>query len=102
MLKKILIANRGEIACRIAKTAKRMGIKTVGVYSEADKHAKHVQVMDEAYLIGGPKPQESYLRSERILEVALKTHSNAIHPGYILILIDFSLVMAFFQRIPNL
>jgi 3-methylcrotonyl-CoA carboxylase alpha subunit len=73
MLKKILIANRGEIACRIAKTAKRMGIKTVGVYSEADKYAKHVQVMDEAYLIGTPKPADSYLRSERILEVAHKT-----------------------------
>jgi 3-methylcrotonyl-CoA carboxylase alpha subunit len=82
MLKKILIANRGEIACRIAKTAKRLGIRTVGVFSEADKDAKHVQVMDEAYLIGGPKPQESYLRSERILEVALNTRSEAIHPGY--------------------
>lgn len=54
MLKKILIANRGEIACRIAKTAKRMGIKTVGVYSDADKNSKHVQVMDEAYHIGPP------------------------------------------------
>ena len=73
MLKKILIANRGEIACRIAKTAKRMGIRTVGVYSEADKYAKHVQVMDEAYLIGQPEPQQSYLRTERILEIAHKT-----------------------------
>lgn len=54
MFKKILIANRGEIACRVAQTAKRLGIQTVGVYSEADKHAKHVQVMDEAYLIGPP------------------------------------------------
>jgi 3-methylcrotonyl-CoA carboxylase alpha subunit len=81
MLKKILIANRGEIACRIAKTAKRLGIKTVGVYSEADKNAKHVQVMDEAYLIGPPQPQQSYLRSDRILEVAHKTKSQAIHPG---------------------
>jgi 3-methylcrotonyl-CoA carboxylase alpha subunit len=82
MLKKILIANRGEIACRIAKTAKRMGIRTVGVYSEADRHAKHVQVMDEAYLIGDPKPQDSYLRSDRILDVAHKTKSEAVHPGY--------------------
>ena len=56
MLKKILIANRGEIACRIAKTAKRLGIRTVGVFSEADRNAKHVQVMDEAYFIGQPKP----------------------------------------------
>lgn len=82
MLKKILIANRGEIACRIAATAKRMGIRTVGVYSEADKNAKHVQLMDEAYLIGQPKPQDSYLRAERILEVAQKTKAQAIHPGY--------------------
>lgn len=81
MLKKILIANRGEIACRIAKTAKRMGIRTVGVYSEADKNAKHVQVMDEAYYIGPPKPAESYLRSDRILEIAHKTRAEAIHPG---------------------
>ena len=75
MLKKILIANRGEIACRIARTAKRLGIQTVGVYSEADKNSKHVQVMDEAYLIGPPKPQDSYLRSDHILEVAKKTKS---------------------------
>lgn len=73
MFKKILIANRGEIACRIAHTAKKLGIQTVGVYSEADKHSKHVQVMDEAYLIGKPQPQESYLRAERIIEVAHKT-----------------------------
>ena len=63
MFKKILIANRGEIACRVAKTAKRMGIKTVGVYSEADKHAKHVQMVDEAYLIGPPQPSLSYLKA---------------------------------------
>lgn len=82
MLKKILIANRGEIACRIAKTAKRMGIRTVGVYSEADKYAKHVQLMDEAYLIGSSKPADSYLRSDRIMEVAHKTKAQAVHPGY--------------------
>jgi 3-methylcrotonyl-CoA carboxylase alpha subunit len=75
MLKKILIANRGEIACRIAQTAKRMGIRTVGVYSEADRNAKHVQVMDEAYFIGQPKPQESYLRAERIMDVAQRTRA---------------------------
>ncbi|CDW87420.1 3-methylcrotonyl-carboxylase subunit alpha [Stylonychia lemnae] len=82
MFKKILIANRGEIACRVAQTAKRLGIQTVGVYSEADKHAKHVQVMDEAYLIGPPQPQQSYLRAERIIEVAHKTKAQAVHPGY--------------------
>ena len=70
MFKKILIANRGEIACRVARTAKRLGIQTVGVYSEADKHAKHVQVMDEAYLLGPPQPQQSYLRAEKIIEIA--------------------------------
>ena len=82
MFKKILIANRGEIACRIASTAKKLGIHTVGVYSEADKHAKHVQVMDEAYLIGQPQPQQSYLRADRILEVVHKTKAQAVHPGY--------------------
>jgi acetyl/propionyl-CoA carboxylase alpha subunit len=73
MFKKILIANRGEIACRIASTAKKLGIKTVGVYSEADKYSKHVQVMDEAYLIGPPQPALSYLKRDHILEVAHKT-----------------------------
>ena len=73
MFKKILIANRGEIACRVALTAKRMGIRTVGVYSEQDKHAKHVQVMDEAYLIGPPQPNLSYLKADHILEVARNT-----------------------------
>jgi acetyl/propionyl-CoA carboxylase alpha subunit len=58
-----------------------MGIKTVGVYSDADKHAKHVQLMDEAYHIGAPPPLQSYLRSERILEVAHKTKAEAVHPG---------------------
>ena len=81
MLKKILIANRGEIACRIARTAKRMGIKTVGVYSEADRDSKHVQVMDEAYLLGPPQPLLSYLRSDKILEIAHKSKSQAVHPG---------------------
>ena len=62
MFKKILIANRGEIACRVAATARRMGIKTVAVYSEADGRAKHVQACDEAVLIGGPAPRDSYLQ----------------------------------------
>jgi 3-methylcrotonyl-CoA carboxylase alpha subunit len=82
MFKKILIANRGEIACRIAKTAKRMGIRTVGVYSEADKLSKHTQMMDEAYLIGPPQPSLSYLKVDHIMDVAHRTGAQAIHPGY--------------------
>jgi 3-methylcrotonyl-CoA carboxylase alpha subunit len=82
MFKKILIANRGEIACRIAKTAKRLGIRTVGVFSEADRLSKHTQMMDEAYLIGPPQPSLSYLKVENILDVAHRTGAQAIHPGY--------------------
>jgi 3-methylcrotonyl-CoA carboxylase alpha subunit len=82
MFKKILIANRGEIACRVAATAKRMGIKTVAIYSDADTHAKHVGACDEAAHIGGSAPAESYLRWERIIEAAKATGAQAIHPGY--------------------
>jgi 3-methylcrotonyl-CoA carboxylase alpha subunit len=82
MFKKILIANRGEIACRVAATAKRLGIRTVAVYSDADVRAKHVAVCDEAVHIGPSSPKESYLRSERILEAAKATGAEAIHPGY--------------------
>jgi 3-methylcrotonyl-CoA carboxylase alpha subunit len=82
MFKKILIANRGEIACRVAATARRMGIKTVAVYSEADANAKHVAVCDEAVLIGPPAAKESYLRADKIIAVALETGAQAIHPGY--------------------
>ena len=82
MFKKILIANRGEIACRVAATAKRMGIKTVAVYSDADALAKHVQVCDEAVHIGGSAPKDSYLRWERILQAAKDTGAQAVHPGY--------------------
>ncbi len=82
MFHKILIANRGEIACRVAATAKRMGIKTVAVYSDADAHAKHVQVCDEAVHIGGSAPKDSYLRWERILQAAQDTGAQAVHPGY--------------------
>jgi 3-methylcrotonyl-CoA carboxylase alpha subunit len=82
MFKKILIANRGEIACRVAATAKRMGIKTVAVYSDADANAKHVQVCDEAVHIGGSAPKDSYLRWERILQAAQDTGAQAVHPGY--------------------
>jgi len=82
MFTKILIANRGEIACRVAATARRMGIKTVAVYSEADANAKHVAVCDEAVLIGPAPARESYLRADKIIEVALMTGAEAIHPGY--------------------
>ncbi|OGB08067.1 MAG: 3-methylcrotonyl-CoA carboxylase [Burkholderiales bacterium RIFCSPHIGHO2_12_FULL_69_20] len=82
MFKKILIANRGEIACRVAATARRMGIRTVAVYSSADANARHVMACDEAVLIGGPAPRDSYLRADRILEVAKSTGAQAVHPGY--------------------
>ncbi|MBV7456136.1 acetyl/propionyl/methylcrotonyl-CoA carboxylase subunit alpha [Acidovorax sp. sif1233] len=82
MFKKILIANRGEIACRVAATAKRLGVKTVAVYSDADAKAKHVAVCDEAVHIGGSAPKDSYLRWERIIEAAQATGAQAIHPGY--------------------
>ncbi len=82
MFKKILIANRGEIACRVAATAQRMAIRTVAVYSDADAGAKHVQACDEAVHIGGSAPKDSYLRWEKIIEVALATGAQAIHPGY--------------------
>ena len=82
MFKKILIANRGEIACRVAATCSRLGIKTVSVYSEADAQAKHVASCDEAVYIGASSPKESYLRWEKIIETALVTGAQAIHPGY--------------------
>ena len=82
MFKKILIANRGEIACRVAATARKLGIQTVAVYSDADAQAKHVQVCDEAVHIGGSAPKDSYLRWERILQAAQDTGAQAVHPGY--------------------
>jgi 3-methylcrotonyl-CoA carboxylase alpha subunit len=82
MFTKILIANRGEIACRVAATARRMGIKTVAVYSEADAGAKHVAVCDEAVLIGPAAAKDSYLRGDRIIAAARATGAQAIHPGY--------------------
>ena len=82
MFSKILIANRGEIACRIIRTARRLGVRTVAVYSQADAQAQHVLQADEAWPIGGPRPQESYLRGDAIIEVALRTGAQAIHPGY--------------------
>jgi len=82
MFKKILIANRGEIACRVAATARRMAIRTVAVYSDADAGAKHVAACDEAVHIGGSAPKDSYLRWERIIEAARASNAQAIHPGY--------------------
>src|SRR3989440_11036495 len=82
MFKRILIANRGEIACRIIKTARRMGIETVAVYSEADRDALHVEMADEAVLIGPPAAAESYLSMEKIIEACRKTGAQAVHPGY--------------------
>ncbi len=82
MFQKILIANRGEIACRVAATARRMGIRTVAVYPDADAHALHVQACDEAVHIGPASPRESYLRADRILEAAKATGAQAVHPGY--------------------
>ncbi len=82
MFKKLLIANRGEIACRVIKTARKMGIQTVAVYSEADRDALHVEMADEAVLIGPPAAAESYLVVEKIVEACRKTSAQAVHPGY--------------------
>jgi len=82
MFSKILIANRGEIACRVIRTCRRLGIRTVAVYSDADADAQHVRLADEAHRIGPSRPQESYLRGDAILEVAKATGAQAIHPGY--------------------
>ena len=82
MFKKILIANRGEIACRVMATAKKMGIKTVAVYSEADKEARHVQLADEAVCIGPAPSRESYLVMDRIIQACKDTGAEAVHPGY--------------------
>lgn len=82
MIKAVLIANRGEIASRIIRTCKKMGLRSVAVYSEADQHAEHVQLADEAYHIGGSRVHESYLNQDRVLEVAKQAKVDAIHPGY--------------------
>ena len=82
MFKKILIANRGEIACRVAATARRLGVRTVAVYSDADSDARHVRACDEAVHIGAAPPRQSYLRWQRILEAAQSTGAQALHPGY--------------------
>ena len=82
MFKKLLIANRGEIALRIVRACREMGIAAVAVYSEADRNSLHVRHADEAYLIGPAPARESYLNGERIIEVARKAGTDALHPGY--------------------
>ena len=82
MINKLLIANRGEIACRVIKTANAQGIKTVAVYSDADKNALHVQMADEAVYLGPSPSKKSYLRGELIIEKAKELGVDAIHPGY--------------------
>lgn len=81
-IKKLLVANRGEIACRIMRTARRMNIQTVAIYSKADQNSMHVKLADEAHLVGEAEPQRSYLNQDKILEIAHRIGANAIHPGY--------------------
>src|SRR6478735_2896357 len=82
MFSKILIANRGEIACRVMRACRELNISTVAVYSDADRDALHVRMADEAYHIGPPPSAESYLRRDKIIDVALRSAAEAIHPGY--------------------
>ena len=81
-MKRILIANRGEIACRIIECCKKLNMHSIAVYSDADKNSKHVRLANEAIHIGPAKAQESYLSVEKILDAALKSKADAIHPGY--------------------
>ena len=81
-MKKILIANRGEIACRIIESCKKLNLYTIAVYSDADKKSKHVRIADEAVHIGESKAQESYLSTRKIINAALSSKADAIHPGY--------------------
>jgi acetyl/propionyl-CoA carboxylase alpha subunit len=81
MFRKILIANRGEIACRVMRTAKKLGINTIAVYSNIDMNSKHVNLADSAYYLGGNKSSESYLNMNKIIEIALNSGAEAIHPG---------------------
>ena len=81
MFTKILIANRGEIACRVIKTARKMGIRTVAVYSDADRDARHVMLADEAVYIGPAPSRESYLQADKIIAACQQTGAQAVHPG---------------------
>ena len=82
MFRKVLVANRGEIAIRIIRACRELGVRTVAVYSEADAHAPHVREADEAVLLGPPPSSESYLKGDAIIAAALRTGAEAIHPGY--------------------
>ena len=82
LFNKVLIANRGEIACRIAATANKIGLRTVAIFSETDSGSKHVSLCDEAFLIESSTPLESYLNQSEIIKIAIKTGAGAIHPGY--------------------
>ncbi|MGH9877480.1 MAG: biotin carboxylase N-terminal domain-containing protein, partial [Nitrososphaerales archaeon] len=82
MIKKILIANRGEIAIRVIRACRELGIKSVAIYSDEDAQAMHVRLADEAYHIGPPSPRESYLNMEKIVDTAKKAGADAVHPGY--------------------
>ena len=82
MIRRLLIANRGEIVCRIVRTAKRLGITTIAVYSDADRGARHVREADEAYYLGPSPAVESYLNIGKLIELASRVGADAIHPGY--------------------
>src|SRR3974377_1851853 len=82
MLRSVLIANRGEIACRIARTAKTLGLRTIAVYSAADSHALHVRLCDEAHFLGPAEAPASYLSIERLIGVAKSAGAECVHPGY--------------------
>lgn len=82
MIKKILIANRGEIACRIIRTSRQMKIKTVAIYSEIESNALHVTMADEAYCVGAAPPKQSYLNISKIIDILRISHADAVHPGY--------------------
>ena len=81
-MNKVLVANRGEIACRVIKTLKKLGITSVAVYSDADKDALHVKMADEAYNIGPAPSSESYLKQDKIIDICVDKNVDAVHPGY--------------------